>query len=103
MQEHVAHLLNPSIPESWDREIRSAYTDPWGDSPQAGKGDGRAQNLPEDGKELRKVIAGDINKEQKGSSSKESPEMVEEEALTDDDSSRSEDTERSSSPENEYR
>ena len=107
MQEHVAHLLNPSVPESWDTEIRSAYTDPWGDSPQVEKSDGKAQNSPEDGKELRKDVAGEINKEQKGGSSNQSSAMVEEmseeEDLTDDESSRSEDTERASSSENEYR
>ena len=31
VQEHVAHLLIPRIPETWESEVRSSYTMPWGD------------------------------------------------------------------------
>ena len=32
VQEHVAHMLTPRIPETWESEVRSTYSRPWGDS-----------------------------------------------------------------------
>jgi len=124
VQEHIAFLLKPSIPESWEREIRSAYTDPWGDSPEI-KDDGKdgeiRQDSPEDGKELQgspdSVADGTARwrKSPEGSPAtnvlEESPNRASQseddhEALVseeDDESSRSDDTRHSSDSEDEFR
>ena len=109
MQEHIALLLKPSIPESWEREIRSAYTDPWGDSPEIKDDD-------KDGKELqgapdsfagsnvrwRKSPEGSLEESSNHASQSEDDHDVlgSEE---DDESSRSDDTRHSSDSEGEYR
>ena len=117
MQEHIAFLLKPSIPESWDREIRSAYTDPWGDSPPLeGKGKDReaSQDLPEGNKRIESVASG-IDKERRSpkqtvnmEGNPNHPAQVEVEhdgwvSEEDDESSRSDDTRHSSDSEDEYR
>lgn len=126
MQEHIAFLLKPSIPESWEREIRSAYTDPWGDSPEVGddgKGGKVRQDSPEHGKVLQlegvsDSVAGGTarcRKSPEQSSAKnemeESPNRASQPEFDHDglgseedgESSRSDDTRHSSDSEDEYR
>lgn len=115
MQEHITHLLKQSVPESWEREIQSAYTNPWGDSAQledSGEFDEEEQISPEDGKVSQENARGGI-REKSGSLNQGSlkcrstlqqdDNTSEEENLTNDESSRSEDTEHPSSSEGEYR
>ena len=114
MQEHIAFLLKPSIPESWEREVRSAYTDPWGDSRPL-EGEGKDREVSQDSPEGGKRVAGGIDKERRSpkqtvniEGNLNHPAQLEVEhdgwvSEEDDESSRSDDTRHSSDSEDEYR
>jgi hypothetical protein len=124
VQEHIAHLLNQSVPENWEREIRLAYTDPWGDTPrlEANGKDGEVkQNALKDGQGMQKkedaVADGTDNEKRTGTLNESSADMKgslntrshremeleHEDEKSETESMRSEDTEHSSSSEGEYR
>jgi len=102
VQEHIAHLLRPSIPESWEREIRSAYTDPWSrsESPQL-EGDGEDDESSRDSPEkLGGVVIG-VEGDKPTESLANSLE-VKHDGWTSEEDARSDDTRHSSDSEDEY-